>query len=88
MAAFLANLQDEPRYAGALWSIGHIITVASAATTVAVMAALETALAAVAKEHVLSARALRVVDVRSNIGRAPGTRLDGISLQEAMLAAS
>lgn len=88
-AALVAGLQHEPRYERQLWSVGHVVTAASdvlARRLVGLVGEAQRGLRAGGTEpHMLDAADLRVVDIRGNLGRAPGERFDGISLASTML---
>jgi hypothetical protein len=90
-ATLIATLHDEPRYAGLLWGVGHLATIASQALTSRLLEAITEAQHVLARAapcvpERLPASALRVVDLRDNLGREPGEPFDGIALLPSMLA--
>lgn len=82
-ARFLATLQQEPRYRGKLWGIGHVVLAASAALASELRGALALAGSSAPGTRAVPAGALRMLDVRSNITSMPA--FDGVSLVDALL---
>jgi hypothetical protein len=91
-ASLIAGLQSEPRFMGHLWSVGHLITVASAPLTRQltdlIAQAQKSLKAKSAAPHLLDAAHLRIVELRKNFVREPGELFDGVSLIESMLPPS
>jgi hypothetical protein len=82
-ARFLATLQQEPRYRGKLWSIGHVTFAASASLVEELRDALDLAHSNAPGTRLVAASALRMLDVRGNVNAMPG--FDGVSLLDALL---
>lgn len=89
MAAYMiAHLQDESRYKG-LWSVGHLITAMSPKSIEQLTNHIENCLKTeplCSNKRIMPVQELRIVDVRNNLGRAPGCKFDGICLARSMLS--
>lgn len=82
-ARFLATLQQEPRYRGKLWGIGQIALAASVSLAHELQDELTLADAHAPGTRRVAAGALRMLDVRENVGCMPG--FDGLSLVDVLL---
>jgi|SRR5271157_390173 len=87
-ASLISHLQLEIRYKG-LWSVGHLITVMNPKSIIQLLEFLkmfqESDFSLRKDPNVMKVEAIRIVDVRENIGRKPGDRLDGIALGSSLL---
>ncbi|MBN2444957.1 MAG: hypothetical protein JXJ04_26620 [Spirochaetales bacterium] len=88
VAKMITYLQQEQHYEG-LWSVGHIITAARPLLIKKIIQEIKdiqnTDQAIKDSKYILNADDLRIVDIRENIGRKPGSTFDGISLGPSML---